>query len=76
MAPFILKLTVIAVYIAEIFSGFHRKESPSINNGRCGYKFINTFKYITPVNEQIFSKLMYAGQLSEKKTQISNYRKI
>ena len=48
MAPFILKLAVVAVHIAEIFSVAHRKENPSLNNGRCGYKLINDFRYITP----------------------------
>lgn len=56
MSPFILKLAVVAVHIAEIFPVVHRKENPSINNGRCGYIFINAFKYITPANEQIFLK--------------------
>jgi len=75
LGPFIFKLAVVGVHFAEIFSFVHRKENPSINNGRCGYKFINAFKYITPVNEQIFSKLMYVGKLSVK-TLISNYMKI
>jgi hypothetical protein len=75
MAPFILKFAVVAVHIAEIFSVVLRKETPSINNGGCGYKFIKAFKHITPVNEQIFSKLLYGGQLSVK-TLMSNYMKI
>jgi hypothetical protein len=74
MAAFILKLAVVPVHFAEIFSVVHRKENPSINNGRCGHKFINVSKYITPVNEQIFSRLMYAGKRSVK-TLISNYMK-
>jgi hypothetical protein len=43
MAPFILKFAVAAVNIVEIFLFVHRKENPSINNGMCGYKFINAF---------------------------------
>jgi len=75
MAPFILKFVVAAVHIVEIFSFVHRKENPSINNGRCGYKFINAFKYSTPINAHIFSKFMCAGQLSVKDL-LLNYMKI
>jgi len=71
MAPF----AVAALQIVEIFSFVHRKVNPSINNARCGYKFINAFEYSTPVNQQTFSKFTCAGQLSVKNLTL-NYMKI
>ena len=55
MAPFILKLAVVAVHIVEIFSFVHRKENPSINNGRCGSNLLKPLRTVC-LSMSIFSQ--------------------